>query len=212
MQDYFKCGGQIDAHFRDRVQPEIGPVQWSMLEDLPRRVSERKKIIKRMDKRTYPSIVEFVRLHTPLDYYIFRSTRELLREYERMGIMKAKIPSRKPSLVRVSMRPEEQALYEKIDEYITHFYHKYENERRGLGFVMTVYRRRLTSSFFAVRRSLERRLAFLQGQLELSEIYTDDDTEQDELDRDVLEVISPVDREYFQAEVDYLQDFINETR
>ena len=46
-------------------------------------------------------------------------------------------------------------------EYISHFYHKYEDERHGLGFVMTVYRRRLTSSFSAVQCSLERRLEFL---------------------------------------------------
>jgi len=60
------------------------------------------------------------------------------------------------------MRPDEQALYDRIDEYISQFYQKYENERRGLGFVMTVYRRRLTSSFYAVRKSLERRLIFLR--------------------------------------------------
>ena len=61
------------------------------------------------------------------------------------------------------MRADEQALYERIEEYITHFYHKYEGSAKGLGFVMTVYRRRLTSSFYAVRRSLERRLDFLRG-------------------------------------------------
>jgi hypothetical protein len=58
-----------------------------------------------------------------------------------------RVPTRKPRIERLKMLAEEQTLYTRIEEYISHFYQKYERERRGLGFVMTVYRRRLTSSF-----------------------------------------------------------------
>jgi len=115
------------------------------------------------------------------------------------------------------MQPEETILYDRIDEYITHFYQKYESERRGLGFVMTVYRRRLTSSFYAVRRSLERRLDYLRGEIAWEDAYSDDDTEQDELEFDLgLDSeegkLSEAERQRFDEELHYVEDFIGDLR
>ena len=211
VRDYLETGGQIDETFQQQVLADIGPVQWSTLEELPFKPGKRLQAIKQLSSKAESHVKEMARRHTPLNHYIFRNTRELLREYEKRGILKAQVPRRKPHLERVQMRPEEQALYDRIDEYITHFYHKYENERRGLGFVMTVYRRRLTSSFYAVRCSLERRLAYLKGQLEPEKQFTDDDIEQEELDLDVgEEILDLVQRDFFQAELEYVQDFIQQ--
>jgi len=159
------------------------------------------------------------RRHTPLSRAIYRNTRDLLRKYRERGILKESVPTRRPEIVRVPMRPEEQALYDRIEEYITQFYQKYENERRGLGFVMTVYRRRLTSSFWAIRCSLERRLKFLQGVVGADALFTDDDTEQEELDLDIFEEVgeladdtSPSQAKRFADELRYVQDFIQELK
>jgi len=70
---------------------------------------------------------------------------------------------------------------------------------------MTVYRRRLTSSFYAVRRSLERRLAFLRGTKDLG--LTEDDIEQDALSLDVDEDLEP--RRAFRDEIEYVEDFVH---
>ena len=48
-------------------------------------------------------------------------------------------------------------------------------DRKPLGFIMTVYRRRLTSSLYAILRSLERRLGALQQTASLDEMLDDDD-------------------------------------
>jgi hypothetical protein len=116
----------------------------------------------------------------------------LLREYQSRGILSAKVPKRDPVLEWIPMRSEEKKLYDRIEEYISDFYEKYESERKGLGFVMTVYRRRLTSSFYAMERSLERRLAYLAGEPEKDTIagLDDDDLEQDELQADVCEALA----------------------
>src|SRR2546428_6743623 len=59
-------------------------------------------------------------------------------------------------------------LYEQIDASTSRHYNAYmsagpgDAAARALGFVMTVYRRRLTSSFFAIRESLSRRLKTLE--------------------------------------------------
>ncbi|HKZ82396.1 MAG TPA: helicase-related protein [Anaerolineae bacterium] len=211
VQDYLTTGGEIDPEFKAHVGQEIGPVKWSALEDLVRRSGQRLRILRQLGRAPEPHVAELARRHTPLNHYIFRNTRALLREYQQRGILKDNVPTRRPRLERVPMRPEERALYDRIDEYISAFYQKYESERRGLGFVMTVYRRRLTSSFYAVRRSLERRLQFLRGLTD--EAFVDDDLEQDELEQDVLEeVLSDADRERFKAELTYVEDFIHELR
>ena len=78
---------------------------------------------------------------------------------------------------------------------------------------MTVYRRRLTSSFYAVRKSLERRLGFLKG-LQAAEAtgqlgaFDDDDLDDLALDLDLDEAIEEADRSLFRAEIEYVEDFL----
>lgn len=212
LRDYLNTGGELDAHFKAEASFKLGPVAWEALEDLPRRSGQRAAIIKQVGEKAQPFIVEMARRHTPLARYGFRNTRALLREYIQRGIMKATVPVRKPRIERVSMRPDEEALYDRIDEYISHFYHKYENERRGLGFIMTVYRRRLTSSFYAVCESLKRRLAYLRGQLGEEAVFLDDDIEQEELDLDISDTLSGLDHSFFKAELEYVTDFIQQLK
>jgi hypothetical protein len=166
------------------------------------------------------------RRHTPIDRYMFRNTRDLLREYIDAGILNARVPEREPQIRRIPFRPDEAELYERITEYISHFYQKYEAERRGLGFIMTVYRRRLTSSFYAIRRSLERRRDWLQGVVEPEQALTpEDQAELDELDeleqagQDLFAALrrdgnqlTPAQRADFQLELDYLDRFIGDLR
>ena len=62
------------------------------------------------------------------------------------------------------MTATEQALYETVETYISTAYDQAAAaERSAVGFVMTVYRRRVASSFHALRRTFERRLAGMDG-------------------------------------------------
>jgi hypothetical protein len=176
VDDYLAAGGELDPVFREQVAADLGPVKWATREELPRRHGERGTLLNQLGPKARPHVIEMARRHTPLSRAIYRNTRDLLRRYREKGILKESVPTRRPDIVRVPMRPDEEALYNRIEEYITQFYQKYENERRGLGFVMTVYRRRLTSSFWAIRCSLERRLKFLQGVVGTDALFTDDDT------------------------------------
>lgn len=88
---------------------------------------------------------------------VFRHTRALLRSYQRRGLLRSSVPERRPENVWIDLGDEARGIYRRIDAHLARFYRRYEAERRGLGFVMTVYRRRLTSSFAAIRRSLLRR-------------------------------------------------------
>lgn len=212
MGDELQTGGELDPGFVNQVKTEIGPVKWSTMEALPFQLSHRSTSLKSLGDKIQPYIREMARRHTPLRRFVFRNTRSLLREYQRQGILKANVPTRHPKIIRVMMRPEEFALYERIEEYISFFYQKYEKERRGLGFIMTVYRRRLTSSFYSVRCSLERRLKFLRGDISPEKAYDDDDLEQEELTFDISDEVETDTRELYQAEVSYLENFIHELR
>jgi hypothetical protein len=76
------------------------------------------------------------------------------------------------------MTDDEWELYDRIRSYIKRSYNRYMNgsqAQKALGFIMTVYRRRLTSSFYAIRRSLERRRDVLESKLSAAELLDADD-------------------------------------
>jgi len=211
VDDFLKTGGQMDSAFAHQAEAKLGLVDWKQVRGLPS-ARDRKKTLLRLPPKARALAVQMARRHTPLQRYMFRSTRRLLREYTKRGILKDNVPTRDPRPIWIAMREDEENLYARIEEYITEFYQKYEGERKGLGFVMTVYRRRLTSSFYAVRRSLERRLAFLRGLAVPGTLagMDEDDLEQEELAADITETLDAEERTFFQDEVEYVQDFLTE--
>jgi hypothetical protein len=118
---------------------------------------------------------------------MFRTTREQLRRYRERGILADPVPVRDPQPCWIALSHEEWELYRRVEDYVSDFYQRYEGERRGLGFIMTVYRRRLTSSFAALARSLERRRAYLLDLRGPVFGLTDEDAEDDDLGQDVVE-------------------------
>jgi len=197
--------GELGRQFAAAALRELGPVDWERVCSL---LDERnpERAMRHLPPKARVVAVGLAKRHTPLRRLVFRNTRPLLREYVRQGLLQAHVPHRDPRLVWITMRDEERALYGRIEEYISQFYRKYESERKGLGFVMTVYRRRLTSSFYAAQRSLERRLAFLRGQTDLG--LDEDDLEQETLSLDVDER-DLADRSIFRDEITYVEDFLH---
>ena len=211
VRDYLATGGAIDPAFASEALRHLGPVEWQQIQGLPW-AREPLPQIKALSEKGQAVLVEMVRRHTPLRRLAQRNTRALLRKYQARGILNATVPKRDPKPEWIPFRDEERKLYERIEEYISDFYNKYESERKGLGFIMTVYRRRLTSSFYAIQRSLERRLAFLEGRVGPSGLVDDDDVEQDDLELDVSEEVEDADRSLFADEISYVKDFLARLR
>ena len=159
----------FDPVFMDQLRERLETAQWQSLQNfLGRALStgdgsdERPRSSDELPQGEVRSALDSLfHHHTPLLTFAWRNTRELLRRYQRRGLLAVGVPTRRPHNVWIEFSPSERTLYERIDAYLTESYQRYEARRRGLGFVMTVYRRRLTSSFFAIRQSLERRLAWL---------------------------------------------------
>lgn len=113
--------------------------------------------------------------HSPVRFMVFRNTRELLKAYRREGKFSGKIADRDTLAHKVALRGDpqdassESGLYARIDHYVRDYYARYDRVRKGLGFIMEVYRKRLTSSMYAIRRSLERRNERVKHALETGE-------------------------------------------
>lgn len=123
----------------------------------------------------------WLRSHTPMRDRVFRTTRETLRRYKADGLLPSSvnIPHREVKDQFIEMTAEERALYERIETYISRFYNlalqATGTKRKALGFIMTVYRRRLTSSFEAVQLSLARRLKTLEDKGSQADLLDSDD-------------------------------------
>lgn len=157
---------------------------------------------------------QWLRAHTPVRDRVFRTTRVALHEYQRVGLLRpdATIPRRMvhDALIRFETEAEER-LYQRIEDYISRYYQKYDKDKKTkpLGWIMTVYRRRLTSSLAAIHKSLVRRMQAIQGQIATDALLDEDDRyalEATDIDFDDLsEAALP-----YAEELEELKSFIGE--
>lgn len=104
------------------------------------------------------SVAGWMRRGSPLGRRMHRNTRDTLRHYYRMGLLDTAPPDRRVEDVRYDFTDErERHVYEGIETYIKRRFEELEKENAGKGFVMTIYRRRASSSPRALYESLNRR-------------------------------------------------------
>ncbi|MBP0459501.1 DEAD/DEAH box helicase [Streptomyces montanisoli] len=153
-------------------------------------------------------MAKWARRHTPMRDRVFRKTRKTMRAYQAAGIIPGSIviPYRHVTDEFIRLAPNERKLYERIEEYIRRHYNAYKSDKatKALGFIMTVYRRRLTSSFEAIKQSLQRRLDVLEQGKSLADLLTDDDGV--DLENSLF------DPETFDVRADRLKEEIGELR
>ena len=100
-----------------------------------------------------------MRSHTPVRHLVSRHTRALLRRYHSRGLLATPVAERRVEDRLVEMSADERGLYDAVEDYVASTYNQAAAaERTAVGFVMTIYRRRLASSFQALRTTLQRHL------------------------------------------------------
>lgn len=130
----------------------------------------RKKIVEALREQSYIKrkqlsseqrklALQLLQAASPLRKRMVRNTRELLRRYAREGRLALPIAERDPRTIVVDMTAAESALYDAVEDYISDTYQSASPDKRSaVGFVMTIYRRRLASSFKALEKTLFARL------------------------------------------------------
>jgi SNF2 family DNA or RNA helicase len=116
---------------------------------------------------------------TPVKSRVFRNTRHTLRMCQQADLLDQNIPLRDIETRSVELGDAEP-LYDRVETYISDVYDQSKKllegkERTALGFVMTTYRQRLTSSLHAIEESLKRRRENLSSDLQdVSEVSESD--------------------------------------
>jgi hypothetical protein len=98
----------------------------------------------------------------------------------------------------LTMSDDERHIYELVETYIRETYNKASaSTRTAVGFVMTIYRKRLASSFYALTKTLEKRLAAIKkGDGSISGT-SDEDLPDDDLAEELLDTedVAEMERE-----------------
>ncbi len=178
LADYFSDDkAETDSALAAHIKTQLGAVQSRKITRLDTQGIPHETAAN-LTGRDLDLMDKWLRRHTPMRDRVFRNTRQTLRDYQAAGIIPedVTIPERHVQDIFIAMTPQERDLYDRIEEYITRYYNAYKAQgQQALGFIMTIYRRRLTSSFYAIRKSLERRLNALRDGQALAELLTDDD-------------------------------------
>ena len=131
----------------------------------------------------------------PAGRLMSRHTRQLLREYQARGLLAVPIPTRRVRDTVISMVPEERALYEQITEIVNRCYGDRDISHQSLGFIRTIFRKRLGSSTYAyaqtLRNAAERRLEDNDDWTTL--LYDADLDENQDSTTDVLQGVKNID-------------------
>ena len=176
-RDYGKTTRETVEHLTGLRHIEAGKVLEALRDEstIPRR---------RLETRQRRAAVRVMRTQTPLRHLISRHTRELLRRYAKAGMLSTPVPDRRVGDEFIEMSVPERELYEEVEAYISETYKKATGAARSaVGFVMTVYRRRLASSFAALRATLEKhRDGVMQGTLDAGTDIDEDMPDDEALD------------------------------
>lgn len=150
--------------------------------------------IRQLETEERKGAVRLMQANTPIKRLISRHTRELLRKYHHAGMLSTKIAERHVEDRFVTLTPRERDVYEAVEDYISNTYNKSSMAtRNAIGFIMTVYRRRLASSFAALAQTLENRFNAVESQhflpsptdaLRAAEDVLEDDTLTEVMDTD----------------------------
>lgn len=203
--DYFNNGGNICPIFQQHLSKKERLLYYRLLDfwQNGKTISNSKKLIQEINFIEHSR--QFLTLHTPLKDLMFRHTRDTLREYYQKGILTQDIPKRKVFDNTIALeKHREVPLYRAVSDYVRHFYNLAQKEqRKALGFLMTLYRRRLTSSFYAIKKSLERRL---EGISMTEDDLIDLDEADDQIIAGLENYFTPTDP----AEINYLEDLLKQ--
>lgn len=204
--DYFRNGGSPSLRFQDYLKGKDRVLAYQLQDtwEKGKSIANYKSIL--ADQSFISLSRQYLTTNTPLKDYMFRHTRDTLREYYKRGMLERDVPTRfvQDNAINLEAR-REIPLYRAVSDYVRDFYRlAQKQERKALGFLMTLYRKRLTSSFYAIRQSLQRRWEGIS-------VTEDDLIELDEVDDGVISglesyLAEPVDPK----EIEYLEDLLRQ--
>ncbi len=203
--DYFRWGGEPCGRLQAYLQQEDRLLSYKLRDiwQAGKALVQGKQLC---DNQAFiEASRQYLTTNTPLKDLMFRHTRDTLRQYYRRGLLARDIPQRFVQDNAIGLEGDREIpLYQAVSDYVRNFYRlAQKQDRKALGFLMTLYRKRLTSSFYAIHESLKRRLAGIS-------LTEDDLVDVDEADDGVIQglerYMEPVDPK----EIEYLETLLRQ--
>ena len=140
------------------------------------------------DPATMSQTIATMESSAPARRLMSRHTRQLLREYRERGLLDAPIPTRNVRDTVITMTSEERGLYDRITAIVDRCYSERDISQQSLGFIRTIFRKRLSSSTFAYAQTLRKAA---ERHLEDNDDWTTlmDDADMDELQESTADVL-----------------------
>ena len=163
-QEIVETADSLTLKQRKSLEKLVGLRETSARFDNPRR------LVFDCGPEGWEALVEASEWATPVQSRIFRNTRTVLEQCKELNLLTDTVPRRSVETKRIDLG-EAKPLYDRVEEYIDETYEASQKaltgkEKLALGFVMTTYRQRLTSSLYAIKESLRRRIEKLDAEVE----------------------------------------------
>ncbi|WP_083847071.1 DEAD/DEAH box helicase [Rhodococcus sp. P14] len=172
--------GAEDALATD-IQRRLGPVNAEIVFRFGRDEVRPDQRAKELGPDGREALKDWLRALGPVGQYVTRHSRATLKAYRRHGLISENLAERDVRPYVVDLEPDEQKLYDDLEGLIDRLLEAH-GKRRGAGFVLTVYRRRLTSSWAAIHKTLLKRLVNEETLLDQSLLEEDGSDELDDED------------------------------
>ena len=141
----------------DSIRRRVGPIDAALIERFGTGQEPGVEIVKQLTDAGRAELRSWLKAVSPVGQFVTRHSRETLKVYRAQGLLSENLADRDVKPCVIPFDPDEQKLYNELDELIDRLMATH-GSKRGAGFVLTVYRRRLTSSWAAIRKTLRRRL------------------------------------------------------
>lgn len=213
--DYFQLGGKPCSRLQEFLKQKNRILAYKIQDTWQRgkKIVNHKQIL--ADKDFIAASSQYLTANTPLKDLMFRHTRDTLRQYYQRGLLEKDIPIREVCDNAITLESQREIpLYQAVSDYVRHFYRLAQKDQRScLGFLMTLYRKRLTSSFYAIKSSLQRRLDFLltqQGSILTNDDIADLDDASDAVILGMESYLENIKEEVDPQEIQYLEDLLQQ--
>lgn len=140
-----------------RARTRAGILAEEMLRRFGSREQDPQRLVGELNPAGRAELRMWIRHRGPVGQLVTRHTRATLKRYRDEGRLDEPLADRDVQAVTVGFTRDELDLYDRLDDLLDRLMQAH-GTKRGAGFVLNVYRRRLTSSWTAIERTLRRRL------------------------------------------------------
>jgi ERCC4-related helicase len=170
--------GAVEAAFLADIEASLGPVARDRIERFAES-SDPEETVRNLDSSGRSALRAWIRLRSPIGSLVTRHSRQTLKQYRDAGLLTQPVAERNVEDITIEFSPKERRLYSALDRMLDRLMQLHAS-RRNAGFVLTIYRRRLTSSWEAIRKTLNRRVLRQTGLVIEADLLTEVEAEEAE--------------------------------